>query len=429
MISKVVITGLGVVAPQARNAPEFLSLLRRGRSAITFCADAAELGLCCQVVGAPAIDEDRLQAVTIPAERRAMNRIMDMAALAAVECWQDAGLPYFVGADGEADPRTGVVFGSGIGGIETLCETVAPMVSARRARQLGAKRVEQTMASGAAACVSGLLGAGGPVIASSAACTTGSTCIVQALRLLRAGLCDRVVTGAAETSSSHTRAMFDAMRVLVRDGNDRPETASRPLSARAAGFVPAGGAGALLLETLDSAVARGARIYAELAGGFDNCGGQRSGGTMSRQSPEGVVRCVRGALADAGVDPEEIDYVNGHLTGTTGDAPEVSNIAEALGRSGGAFPWLNATKSLIGHTIGAAGAVESVATVLQLHHGFLHPSVNCDEAHPDLPGMDGRIVRSCIASRPRAALKTSFGFGDVNACLVFRPWTNQSASA
>jgi 3-oxoacyl-(acyl-carrier-protein) synthase len=216
--------------------------------------------------------------------------------------------------------------------------------------------------------------------------------------------------------------MFDAMRVLARDSNSNPEAASRPLSMHAAGFVPSGGAGALLLETLTTAQRRRARIYAELAGGYENCGGQRSGGTMSRQSPNGVIRCVRGALSDASINASDIDYVNGHLTSTIGDPAEIRSLSSALGRYGQDFPWVNATKSLIGHTIAAAGSIESVATVLQLNHGFLHPSINCSEVHPDVACFESRIPRQCLEMRSRAALKVSFGFGDVNACLIFRPW-------
>ncbi len=424
MSPRVVITGLGTIVPKAPNVAAFELMLRQGRSSITYRPEAEAHGLSCHVAGVPEVDEQRLAAITIPAQRRSMNGIMDLATLAAIECWQQAGLPYTPGDDGPMDPHTGMVFGTGIAGVETLCATVAPSVESAQVRQLGAKRVEQTMSSGAAACVSGLLGIGGPVISPSAAGTTGSACLVQALRLLRAGLCRRILAGSAETSNIYTWAMFDAMRVLVRDGNHDPASASRPFSAAAAGFVASGGAGALMLETLESARERGAHIYAELAGGYENCGGQRSGGTMTRQSPEGVERCIRGALVDAAVHPREIDYVNAHSTATMGDRNEIRSIANALSRNGDDFPWVNATKSLIGHCIGGAGSVESVATVLQLHGGFLHPSLNCEAVHSEIAAIDSRIPRRCLEKPLTTALKTSFGFGDVNACLIFRAWPN-----
>jgi len=212
------------------------------------------------------------------------------------------------------------------------------------------------------------------------------------------------------------------MRVVCPHFNTQPERASRPLSASASGFVPAGGAGFLLLENLESARGRGARIYAELAGSYENCGGQRRGGSMTLPSGEGVVRCVKRALADAQTAPDEIDYVNGHLTGTAGDAREVRNLSESLGRTLYQMPWINATKSLIGHALGAAGAIESIATILQIHGGFLHPSRNCEDPLPELAELVSRIPASTIPKQVHTALKTSFGFGDVNACLVIRRW-------
>jgi 3-oxoacyl-(acyl-carrier-protein) synthase len=227
-----------------------------------------------------------------------------------------------------------------------------------------------------------------------------------------------VIAGAAEAGSRYTWAMFDAMRVLGREFNDRPAAASRPLSASAGGFIPAAGAGMLMLEDRDVALRRGARIYAELLGGASNSGGQREDGTMTSSNSRGVVRCVRSALLDAGVAPGDVGAVNGHMTGTTADAKEVRNIATAFELPLRQLPWVNATKSLIGHALGAAGAIETVAAVLQLDGGFLHPSLNCDDLHPDLRDLEGRIPHQTIPFERRVTLKTSLGFGDVNTCLV-----------
>ena len=218
--------------------------------------------------------------------------------------------------------------------------------------------------------------------------------------------------------------MFDSMRVLCRDFNHDPQRASRPLSATAGGFVPSGGAGFLLLETKRSAEERGARIHAELAGSFENSGGQRGGGTMTVAHSEGAVRCIRGALNDAHTVPDEIDYVNGHLTGTLGDAREVRNVSEGLNCGFQGMPWINSTKSLIGHTLGAAGAIEAIATVLQVRDGFLHASRNCEDLLPELDGLAPKIPARTTAFPVEAALKTSFGFGDVNTALVFRRYTD-----
>jgi 3-oxoacyl-(acyl-carrier-protein) synthase len=214
------------------------------------------------------------------------------------------------------------------------------------------------------------------------------------------------------------------MRVLSRNFNEAPESASRPLSATAGGFVPASGAGAVLLETLDSAVSRGARIYAEIAGAAVNCGGQRNGGTMTAGNPEGARRCIREAVRSAGIAPREIDLVSGHLTATKADPSEVGNWLCALELPREQFPLLNAPKSLFGHALGAAGAIECIAVILQLWKSFVHPTRNCDDLHPGLTWCEEKIPRRCLEREIRTAAKASFGFGDVNACVVFRHFSS-----
>jgi 3-oxoacyl-(acyl-carrier-protein) synthase len=211
------------------------------------------------------------------------------------------------------------------------------------------------------------------------------------------------------------------MKVLCRTHNDSPETASRPMSATAGGFVPASGAGILLLESLSSAQARGARIYAEVLAGFVNCGGHRMGGSMSAPNPEGVRRCIRAALAMSGIRPEEIDAINGHLTATFADPYEVESWSVALGLPPAKMPLLHATKSLIGHAIGAAGGIECVASVLELDEGYVHGSINCEDLHPALAAYADRIPHTTVSvPGMRIMAKASFGFGDVNACVIFR---------
>jgi 3-oxoacyl-(acyl-carrier-protein) synthase len=195
------------------------------------------------------------------------------------------------------------------------------------------------------------------------------------------------------------------------------------MSASACGFVPGSGGAMLVLEELETARARGARIYAEILGGYVNCGGQRMGGSMTAPNPEGVKRCIRGAVADAGIDPAQIDAINGHLTATFADPYEVKNWAETLGRTPGNFPYINSTKSLIGHCLGAAGSIECVATIIQLYKGFLHPSINCEDVHPDIAEFAPKIPQQCIElPQLRLFAKAGFGFGDVNSCLIFKKW-------
>jgi 3-oxoacyl-(acyl-carrier-protein) synthase len=211
--------------------------------------------------------------------------------------------------------------------------------------------------------------------------------------------------------------------VICRKFNDAPEKASRPLSATASGFVPGSGGAILIIEDLETAQERGARIYAEVLGGYVNCGGHRMGGSMTAPNPEGVKRCIQQAIADAGVSPRDIDAINGHLTATYADPVEVKNWALALERTPADFPYINSTKSLIGHSLGAAGAIECVAVILQLHRGFIHPSVNCEDVHPDIAEFSERIPRECLnVPDLKIIAKAGFGFGDVNSCLIFKKW-------
>jgi 3-oxoacyl-(acyl-carrier-protein) synthase len=307
--------------------------------------------------------------------------------------------------------------------VDTIAERVIPLTDAGKVRRLGSTIVEQVMASGVSARVSGLLALGNQVTTNSSACSTGTEAVVEGLERIRRGHATRMLCGGSEGYSEYIWAGFDAMRVLSRKFNDAPERASRPMSASAAGFVPAAGAGVLVLETLEAARERGARIYAEVLGGALNCGGHRSGGSMTAPNPMGVRGCIRAALHDAGVEAGEVDAINGHLTATGADPREVESWAAALERPPERFPALVATKSLIGHALGAAGAIECVATVLMLHGRYLHPSINCEDVHPEIAPWAGAIPHTLREEpRLRVMIKAGFGFGDVNASAVFRRW-------
>jgi 3-oxoacyl-(acyl-carrier-protein) synthase len=231
-----------------------------------------------------------------------------------------------------------------------------------------------------------------------------------------------MLCGGVEAASHYIWAGFDAMRVLARSWNDEPERASRPLSASAGGFVPGAGAGVLLLESLESAQERGARIRAEVLGVAVNCGGHRGGGSMTAPNPSGVERCIRAALADGAIDPDRIDVVNGHLTATGADPREVASWSRALGRGPGRLPLLTATKSMIGHALGAAGGIECVGSVLMTERGFVHASRNSEDVHPEIEAFADAIVHETRVMPVGAVAKAGFGFGDVNAVVVFGRW-------
>jgi len=422
-VRRVVVTGLGVIAPNANGVADFELALRKGQSGIRAHEAMAEAGFASQVAGVPQ-GVDELAASYFPEDLlRAMNSSHRYAAVASVDAWKDAGLAVPAPDDDAVDWDTGAVLGTGIGGMDTIAARVVPLTDAKKVRRLGSTAVEQVMASGISARVSGILALGNQVTTNSSACSTGAEALLLGAERIRRGAALRMLCGGAEGASHYIWAGFDAMRVLCRDSNDAPERASRPLSASAGGFVAGAGAGVLMLESLDSARARGARIRAELLGAAANCGGHRGGGSMTAPNPEGVRRCIRQALADAGLHPSEVGAINGHLTATGADPREVASWAAALEAAPGRLPPITSTKSMIGHALGAAGAIESVASVLMVERGFVHPSINCEDVHPEILPHAGSIPHE-VREIPglEVVVKAGFGFGDVNVCLVFRRW-------
>ena len=423
---RVVVTGMGVVAPNGVGLDEFDAALRAGRSGLRHVPKLAELGFGCTVAGVP----QRTDAV---AERYfdsdlllAMNANHRFGAIAAVDAWTDAGFARPDRNDEHVHWEAGAILGTGIGGLDTVGERLVPMTDAGKVRRLGSTIVEQVMSSGVSARISGLLALGNQVTTNSSACSTGTEAIIEGANRIRAGLAERMLCGGSEGDSHYIWAGFDGMRVLSRNFNAEPERASRPMSASAGGFVPGSGAGVLHLESLESATARGARIHAEVLGGALNCGGHRGGGSMTAPNPDSVRRCIAGALADAGISPDEVDAISGHLTATGADPNEVEAWAAALLAAPGELPPITATKSMIGHALGAAGAIESVACVQMLRGGYVHPARNCEDVHPRIEPFAASIPHEARPMPQLATIaKASFGFGDVNACVVFRKWTGE----
>ena len=423
---RIVITGLGVIAPNGNGVAAFEEALRKGRSGLRHQEKMLEAKFGCTVAGTPLGVDALCEATFTEEELLAMNMNHRYASLAAVEAWQDAGLAIPARDSDEVDWRSGAILGTGIGGMDTIAEKVVPLTNAGKVRRMGSTCVEQVMASGISARISGQLALGNQVTTNSSACSTGTEAIAMGMERIRAGLADRMLCGGAEAASHYIWAGFDAMRVLNRGSNDAPEKASRPMSASAGGFIPGSGAGVLLVESLESALERGARIYAELGGSGVNCGGHRMGGSMTAPNPTSVQRCIGDALADAGVSPAEVDAINGHLTATGADPKEVGSWERALDRQPGSLPPITATKSMIGHALGAAGGIESVASTLMVSKGFVHPSINCEDVHPEIQRHASSIPHETIEMPDlKVLVKAGFGFGDVNACLVFKRYTNE----
>jgi 3-oxoacyl-(acyl-carrier-protein) synthase len=423
MRKRVVVTGMGVAAPNAHGIEDFEQALRAGRSGIRFQPLLEELKFGCQIAGVPE-NFDAIRKSYFDHEKlMSINDNIGYASVSAVDAWKDAGFNLPESGDDNVDWDTGVIAGSGIGGMDTIAQNVVPMINEGRVRRLGSRIVEQVMSSGTSARIGGILGAGNQVTSNSSACSTGNEAIIDSLWRIRIGLAKRMIAGGSEGATPYIWGGFDAMRVICRKYNDNPTAGSRPLSASACGFVPGSGGAMLLLEDLETALARGARIYAEVIGGAVNSGGQRMGGSMTAPNPEGVRKCIRAAVADAGINPAQVDAINGHLTATYADPGEVKNWAAALERTPENFPYINSTKSLIGHCLGAAGAIESVATVLQIYKGFLHPSINCEDVHPDIAEFAAKIPHQCMEFPDlKIVAKAGFGFGDVNSCIIFKKW-------
>jgi 3-oxoacyl-(acyl-carrier-protein) synthase len=414
---------MGVVSPNGNGVTEFDQALRHGRSGVRRIPQLEELKFACQVAAVPQGIEAIAENLFSDEERMAMSAGMTFAAIAALEAWEDAGLTRPRADSATVDWDCGAIIGTGIGGIDVIGARLVPFTDRGRVRRLGSTCVEQVMASSASAKIAGLFALGNQVTSNSSACSTGAEAILLAAERIAAGKAERMLAGAVEGDSHYIWAGFDAMRVLVRNGNDDPSRASRPMAANAAGFVPAAGAGVLLLESLERALQRGAHIHGEILGGQINCGGQRLGGSMTAPNPTGVQRCVRGALHRAGIGPREVDAISGHLTATMADPLELRNWAAALECAPAELPPITSTKSLIGHALGAAGAIETVAALLMLEHGYIHGSLNCEELHPRIQSYAASVVhRSRPLQDMKIILKAAFGFGDVNCCLVCRRW-------
>lgn len=423
-MNRVVITGLGVVAPNGVGVPAFSTAIKNGLSGIRHDPLLERLQFSCQIAGTPTISEDLKRQYFTDLELRGFNSTGILyGVIAGMQAWVDAELS--IDVTSEPDWDSGTVFGSGTSGIDKFRESIYK-VDDLQTRRLGSTVVAQTMNSGVSAYLGGKLGLGNQVTTNSSACATGTEAILMAYDRICSGRAKRMVTGSTGDSGPYIWAGFDALRVCSSQFNEHPQQGARPMSATAGGFVPGSGAGALLLEDLESALSRGVRIYAELLGGQVNSGGQRGTGSMTAPNSDAVQRCIIDALKNAGISAMDIDAINGHLTATAKDAVEIENWTKALKRNGKNFPYINSLKGLIGHCLSAAGSIESVATVLQLYEGFLFGNSNCNDLHPDIAALIDplKVPLKTIHLTPNIVAKASFGFGDVNACLIFKKFNN-----
>ena len=422
MDRRVVITGMGVCSPLGTGLEAFTNALQTGHVGIRFQPELEKLNFGCQIAGKPIINKHVLEKYFTSLQQKSLKSTgLVYGVIAGVDAWKDAGLS--VHSDGEPDWDSGIIFGTGILGVDKFREAIY-MVDEGQVRRLGSTSVIQTMASGISAFLGGILGCGNQVTTNSSACTTGTEGLIMAFDRIVSNKAERILVGSCSDSGPYVWGGFDAMRILPRKYNDAPVKGSRPMSASASGFVPGSGAGALVLESLESARARGANIYAEILGGCINSGGHRNGGSMTAPNSLAVQRCIREAVDVSGISPEDIDLINGHLTATSKDPVEIQNWSEALNRKGSSFPYINSFKGHMGHCLAAAGSLECAGALLQFQVGEIFANVNCEDLHPEIVNIvdPSKIPTQGIVQDPQIIAKASFGFGDVNACIIFKAY-------
>lgn len=399
-MKRVVVTGMGVVSCIGNDVEAVLSALKSGKSGIRFNESYQEQGFRSLVSGSIDID------LAAHIDRKILRFMGDAAGFAYVAMEQavrDSGLT----EEMVSNERTGIIMGSGGASTESVVAS-ADIIRSRGVKRAGPYRVTQTMGSTTSACLATPFKIKGVNYSISSACATSAHCVGNAMELIQLGKQDIVFAGGGEEEHWTLTGLFDAMGALSTKYNDTPETASRPYDATRDGFVIAGGGGCLVIESLDHALARGAKIYGELVG----YGATSDGYDMVAPSGEGAARCMRQAISNIN---GPIDYINSHGTSTpVGDLAELKAVREVFGQE---VPAISSTKSLTGHSLGATGVQEAIYTLLMMKHGFVAGSANINDLDPEAEGLN--IVTKAMDRELNLAMSNSFGFGGTNATLVF----------
>jgi len=397
---RVVVTGYGIVSCLGNTKEQVLGSLREGRSGLKFNPRYAELGMRSQVSGRPDLS---LEGMIDRRTLRFMGDAAGYAYLSMQQAIEHAGLT----PDQVSDPRTGLVAGSG--GASSFNQVwAADTLRAKGVKRVGPFMVTRTMGSTVSACLATPFGIKGVNYSITSACSTSAHCIGHAGQLIAWGQQDVVFAGGGEEESWEQSLLFDAMGAMSSSFNDQPERASRAFDASRDGFVIAGGGGMLVLESLDHAQARGATILAELVG----FGATSDGYDMVAPSGEGAVRCMQQAMQNV---KTPVDYINAHGTSTpVGDLAELGAVRQVFGD---ATPAISSTKSLSGHSLGAAGVQEAIYSLLMLEHDFAAASAHIETLDPAAEGMP--ILRERRDAPMNTVMSNSFGFGGTNATLVF----------
>jgi len=399
---RVVVTGLGIVSCIGNDTAEVTASLKAGKSGISRDPMMTELGFRSQISGRPTLNPKE------HIEKRSFRFMADAAGWSAVSMQQaidDAGLS----EDQISNERTGIIAGSG--GPSSLEIVRAADITRKNTspKRIGPFAVPKAMSSTVSATLATHFKIKGVNYSITSACTTSLHCIGAATEQIQWGKQDIMFAGGGEEVEWTMSGLFDAMGAMSSKYNDAPETASRAFDETRDGFVIAGGAGMVVLEEYEHAKARGAKIYAEVKG----YAATSDGYDMVAPSGEGAERAMRMALKDAGL--ETIDYINPHATSTpVGDVAETNAIHRVFGENG---PYISATKSMTGHSLGAAGVQESIYTLLMMEHGFVAPSINITTRDPELPKLN--VAEKMVETEINAAMSNSFGFGGTNGSVIF----------
>ena len=403
-MKRVVITGTGIVSCIGNDMATVEASLRESRSGIRAMPQFAELGMRSRVAGVPQID---LEALIDRKQLRFMGDAAAYAHISLANAIAESGLT----PEQVSHPRTGLIMGSGGGSPANQIEA-ADILRSKGIRRVGPYQVTRCMSSTVSACLSTNFGIKGINYSITSACSTSAHCIGAAAQQIAWGMQDVMFAGGGEEVTWGMGLLFDAMGAMSSAYNDTPEKASRAYDANRDGFVLSGGGGAVVLESLDHALARGATILGEVVG----FGATSDGADMVAPSGDGAIACMRQAISTVS---EPIDYINTHGTSTpVGDVPELRAIREVFGDT---IPPFSSTKSLTGHSLGATGVQEAIYCLLMLRQGFIAGSANIETLEPAAEGMP--LVRKTVDAPIRTALSNSFGFGGTNASLVLRRWT------
>ncbi len=401
-MKRVVVTGMGIVSCLGNDIATVLDALKTGRSGVKYNPSYEEQGFRSLVSGSVSIDfAEHIDRKNL----RFMGDAAGFAYVAMQNAIKDSGL-----SDAEvSNERTGIIVGSGGASTKSVVES-ADIMRSKGVKKAGPYRVTQTMGSTASACLATPFKIKGVNYSISSACATSAHCIGNAMELIQLGKQDVVFAGGGEEEHWTLTGLFDAMGALSTKYNATPEKASRAYDADRDGFVIAGGGGCLVIESLDHALARGAKIYAELTG----YGATSDGYDMVAPSGEGAARCMRQAIAMT--DSSPIDYINSHGTSTpVGDIAELRAVREVFGNQ---IPAISSTKSLTGHSLGATGVQEAIYSLLMMEHDFIAASANIQTLDPEAQGMP--IVLQTAQRKLNKVMSNSFGFGGTNATLIFQ---------